>query len=221
MARPSVLSRKKLDDLTTNFKGELVRFSGNQVRLTELTQALESQSLFDQSRLVLVENLFGRRPSQEKETILNYLKKNQPQNLLIWEGKKIDGRVLTAFLKARIQRFDLTPFIFQLVDSLTPNQPKKSLNLLKLCLKQDSGEMVFYMLARQVKLLLIAKDLGTEGLKRMASWQQNKLLNQAKNFTFPQLLKLHQSLLKIDYQQKTGRTPFSLASQLDLLIASL
>ncbi len=216
-----ILSRQKLEEIINDFKGEIIRLEGHQINLTQLKQAAESQSLFDEDRLVLVENIFFRRPSQEKENLIRYLKEIRPKGLIVWEAKTIDGRTLAPFKGVKTEKFELTRQIFKFLDSLIPHNLQKSLHWLHQCLKQDLPEMIFYMLIRQVRLLLMAKDLGAKGLIRMAPWQQNKLLHQAEKFELQKLLWLHQTLLKIDYEQKTGRAVMPLASQLDLLIASL
>jgi DNA polymerase III delta subunit len=214
-----VASRNKLNDLVENFSGELIRFDGGKLKLGDLKQGLESTSLFGQEKMVVVENLFSRRPSKEKEAIIKYLKENQPTGLIIWEGKKIDGRSLTSFSKAKIFKFELQSVIFRFLDSLAPGNEKSSLGLLHQCLKNDTPEIVFYMLARQIRLLLMARDMGQQGLENMASWQKNKLVSQAKKFSFEQLHQLHRQLLKIDWEQKTGQSVLPLKSTLDLLIA--
>lgn len=216
-----VLSRQELSKVVDHFPGEVTRLEANQLDLTSLKQALESVSLFGQDRLVILENLFSRRASREKENLLRYLKKNQPENIVLWEGKTIDGRSLNPFSKAEIKKFALTPFVFRFLDSLAPDNQKDSLSLLHRSLNQDPAEMVFYLLARQVRYLIIALDLGEKGLERMASWQKAKFFRQAKKFDLAKLLWLHQELLRIDYEQKTGQAPLSLSGQLDLLIASL
>jgi DNA polymerase III delta subunit len=219
-----VASRKRLkeeiDNFKLKFKGEVVRFAGNQLDLTQIKQAVESSSLFGQNRLIVIENLFSSPPSTEKQKIIDYLKQTSPKNLLIWERKKIDNRVLIPF-KAREIKFDLTPIIFRFLDSLAPNNQKLSLSLLHQCLVLNTPEMVFYMLGRQIRLLIIAADLGENGLIEIPQWRQNKLISQAKKFGLTRLLQLYRQLLKIDWQQKTGQTPFDLTSQLDLFIASL
>lgn len=216
-----VLSRKELDSLIKDLPDEVVRLDGHRLSLADLKQAVESRSLFGKDRLVVLENHFSRRPSQEKEAILSYLKKNQPKNLILWEGKTIDGRSLTAFKRARVKKFSLTPFIFKFLETLRPGNQKESFNLLHRCLKQDPPEMVFFMLTRQIRSLIIACDLGEKGLTRLAPWQKSKLIKQAKQFRLEKLLWLHQQLLKIDFDQKTGQAILPLADQLDLLIASL
>ena len=219
-----VASRKRLkeeiDNFRLKFKGEVIKFAGNQVDLTQIKQAVESSSLFGQNRLIVIENLFSGSPSTEKQKIVGYLKQNLPKNLLIWEKRKIDNRVLAHF-KAQVFQFDLTPIIFRFLDSLVPNNQKFSLSLLHQCFDQDAPEIVFYMLGRQIRLLIIAADLGENGLIEIPEWKRKKLISQAKEFSLTKLLQLYRQLLKIDWQQKTGQTPFDLASQLDLFIASL
>ena len=217
----TVLSRHKLIGFTQNFKGEIVRLEGEKMSLTDLKQAVESSSLFGQKRLVIVENLFTRRPSTDKEKLLKYLKEQKPTNLIIWERKTIDGRSLISFRFAQIEKFVIPSIIFKFLDSLSPNNKKNTLNFFHQNLYQEPPEMVFYMLTRQIRNLLIVKDLGEKGLEKMAPWQKAKLARQAKQFSLKQLLSFYQQLLKIDWQQKTGRAAMPLISQLDLLIASL
>jgi len=81
--------------------------------------------------------------------------------------------------------------------------------------------MIFFMITKHLRLLILASDLGKKGLKNMPPWRQGKLVSQGNQFGLDKLLNTYKRLLKIDCQQKTGKTPFSLSSQLDLLIASL
>jgi len=220
----NLLSRQKLASEIANFRlktqGEVLRYEGNNLNLMDLRQSLESNSILGHTHLVVVENLFSGRTSLEKQKIIDYLKKTSPKNLIIWEEKKIDGRILVAF-KGQVLKFDLDPFIFRFLDSLVPGNSKISLTLFHQCLAQDSPEIIFFMLQRQIKYLIIAADLGQKGLKMMEGWRAQKLTYQAQKFTLVKLMKIYRQLLKIEAQQKTGRTPFDLTSQLDLLLASL
>jgi len=216
-----VASRQKLIDKLKRFQGETIRLEGEKINLTQLKQALETQSLFGQEKLVVVENLFSRPTSKAKENFLHYIKENKPPNLVVWERKTIDGRVLVSFKFAQIEKFVVPAIIFKFLDSLSPQNKKNSLFLMHQCLKKDAPEMVFYMLSRQIRNLIIAADLGEKGLERMAPWQKGKFIRQAKNFSLQQLLNFYKKLSEIDWQQKTGRATIPLASQLDLLLASL
>jgi len=198
---------------------EILKLSGEKLTLGTLQQALESKSLFVTTRLVIIENLLSLPPSKTKNRLTNYLRKNFFENLILWEKKEI--RSLTGFKKATVRLFKLPTTIFRFLESLTPEGKEHSLSLLHTCLNQDSAEMVFYMLIRQLRLLIIAKDLGVRGLDKMADWQKTRLVRQAQKFRLSQLIVLYRQLLKIDYEQKTGRASMPLSSQLDLLIASL
>lgn len=217
----TVLSRRKLVGFIQNFKGEIVRLEGEKMNLTDLKQAAEASSLFGQKRLVVIENLFARRASQEKEKLLKYCREEKLKNLIIWERKAIDGRSLVSFRFAQIEKFIISPIIFRFLDSFSPRNQKKALYFYHQCLKQEPPEMIFYMLSRRIYDLIIARDLGSQGLANRASWQKAKLVHQAKNFELKKLIFLYQQLLKIDWRQKTGRAAVPLASRLDLLIASL
>lgn len=217
-----VTSRKVLNQEISQAKdkdSEIVRLNGKKLTLNELQQALESKSLFFSERLTVIENLLSSPLGKEKTSIISYLKKNFFANLILFEEKEI--KKISGFKKATIQLFKLPPTIFQFLDSLTPGNGERSLTLLNICLRQSSAEMVFYMLARQVKFLIMAVDLGRKGLVGLHPFQQEKIARQAKKFTFSQLLFLHRKLLQIDWEQKTGRASMPLSSQLDLLIASL
>ena len=220
----NLLSRQKLTNEIANFKlktqGEILRHDGHNLNLMDLRQALEPSSLLGGSSLIIIENLFSGRAGKEKQKIIDYLKKTVAQNLIIWEGKKIDGRTLTSF-KGQVLRFDLDPVIFRFLDSLSPGNAKNSLILLHQCLTQDPPEIIFFMLQRQIRFLILAADLGKKGLGQMESWRTEKLIRQARHFTLIKLMKIYRQLLKIEAQQKTGRTPFPLSFQLDLLVASL
>lgn len=195
---------------------EVVRFEGKEIELEQLHQALEGLSLLGKKKLVVIENLLIKSP----KSIISYLNKNQPKNLIIWEGNEISQSKLNQ-LRAQARLFKLPPIIFKFLDSLLPGNSRRSLSLLRQAVGQSSAENVFYMLARQVRYLIIANQLGKEGLSELHSFQQQKIALQAKKFELSQLLTLHRKLLYIDWQQKTGQAPMELAGQLDLLVASL
>lgn len=219
----TVLSRQRLQEEMETFKlekkGEVLSFEGNNLSLTDLQQALESPSLLETNRLIIIENLFSGRTNKEKERIIVHLKKINPKNLIIWEGKKIDGRVLASW-STSVLRFDLPVVIFRFLDSLAPGNATQAINLFHQSLEQDPPELIFHLLSRQIRLLILAVDLGEKGLSQMRDWQKGKLIRQAKKFGLAKLIKIYKELLQIDWQQKTSQTPFNLVSQLDLFLAS-
>lgn len=216
-----VLSRKFLTEKIKEFSGEIIRLDGEKIDLTELKQTLESGSLFGKDKLIIVENLFSRRPSIIKDELIEYCRLSHPTNLIIWEGKEIDGRKLRSIPPQNVNHFALNKVIFKFLDSISPGNQKVTLNFYHQCLPQDPPELIFYLLSQRIRDLIIIKDLGEEGIARLAPWQKKKLAYQAKRFTLEQLSALYRELLRIDWEQKTGRAPLDLSSQLDLLLASL
>jgi len=217
----TALSRQRLNQLIEKFRGEVVKLEGEKITLSELQQAVESQSIFGADKLVVIFGLFSRKPSKEKEKLLDYCQKENPQNLIVWEEKKIDGRALISFKKVKIELFDLPKIIYKFLDSLSPFNKKTSLLLFHQCLKKEVPERIFYFLCRHIEQLIIAADLGKRGLENLPDWKKEKLAKQAKAFGLEKLINIYQKLLAIDYQQKIGKSPFSLISSLDLLIAYL
>ncbi|MGB9706622.1 MAG: hypothetical protein ACPLXP_00905 [Microgenomates group bacterium] len=214
-------SRQYLREKIKKFSGEVIKLEGEKLTLTEFQQAVESQSIFKNDKLVVIFSLFSRKPGKEKEKLLKYCRQENPKNLIIWEGEKIDGRILKHFPGAEIKLFELAKIIYKFLDYLSPRNKRYSLALFHQCLKQETPEKIFYYLCRHIENLIIAADLGEEGLTKFPSWKQKKLITQANNFGIQKLITTYNRLLEVDYQQKTGRAPFSLISHLDLLIASL
>jgi len=215
-----VVSRQRLTQETKQFSGEVIRLNGRQANLDQFQQALEASSLFDQKKLVIVEDLFSRPAGQEKDKILTYLKQPTTANLILWEGKTIDGRRLAGFKNAQVEKYLLPATIFKFLDSLGQNK-KVSLYWLRQTLINEPAELVFFLLCRRVGDLIIAADLGASGLDKMAPWQKSRLVQQTKNFPLKRLVAVYGKLLEIDWQQKTGQAAYNLPATLDLLVASL
>jgi len=195
------------------------RFEGNKLEAATLTQILESTSLFGQDQLLVISNLLSLPQSQSKDQLIKILLNNQNQPICLWEKKTLSARLKKQFLKATIKEFKTPKIVFKFLDSLKPNNSQTSLKLLHQSYQKDAPELIFYLLARRLSQLIQAKD-STDVLKG-APWQIGKLKAQAKNFTLNQLLNLHQKLLQLDWQIKTGQTDLSLPCQLDLLLARL
>jgi DNA polymerase-3 subunit delta len=105
--------------------------------------------------------------------------------------------------------------IFELTDALSEKKSGKALHLLSRML--DTGENEIYlvsMLARQVRNLLIVKDLSDHrlseseivGKTHMHPFVIKKSLAQSRNFTKEQLLGLHGELINLDLAMKSTNT---------------
>ena len=194
---------------------EIIRLDGKKISLEQLQQAVEGPSLLSKEKLVVIENFLKHASPQN----LVYLAKVDTKNLILWEETVSQAKLKK--LKAQEKFFKLPPALFHFLDSFLPNNRRASLRFLKQAVNQSSVETVFYQLARQVRYLIIANQLGKSGLSDLHPYQQTKIAAQAKKFDLAQLLTFHRKLLYIDWQQKTGQAVMDLAGQLDLLVASL
>lgn len=216
-------SRKALSQLIQEARAagqEILNLESNKIDLSELRKALESNSLLGKNRFVILENFLSGRKSKDKSGIYDFLFKGRFENdLIFWEDKELKGVNLPSGIKA--EKFRLNPVIFRFLENLKPGNSTQMLILLLEVKQTGDPQMIFYMLSRQIRLLILAKDLGANGLSSLSPWQQQKLLTQAKYFTLDQLQRFYKELLKVDFQQKTSGDSYSLASRLDLLVASL
>lgn len=215
-------SRQFLQEKIKGFKSEdreIIRMPDN-FKLEEVKLALESSSLFGQEKAVLIENLFSNRTTENQKAIEYLLSETKilPE-LVIWESKELRSPTLRKLPSTwKVELFKTPRLVFKFLDSLRAFNKKQSLTLLKECLKTEEPEFIFYMLVRQIRLLILSQE---DLLEKMAPWQIGKLKKQARNFTLKELLRLHKKLLRIDTKIKTGKTLISLNQHLDLLILSL
>lgn len=115
--------------------------------------------------------------------------------------------------------------VFAFVDALATRKLGRALGLLRELL--DEGQPAHYLLfmvARQVRLLLQARDMVARRIRpeqAAAELKQNpfavrKAVEQAQRFTPEALLALHDRLVELDHRSKTGRVDPEAA--LDLLV---
>lgn len=230
-------SRNKLVDLITQAKfaqREIIQLDGRKCTLTDIKQALESQSLFGQDKLVTIENLFSRPDSNEKKNIINYFSKSlkpSTYHLIIWESRQLTPTQLKPFPKNNILEFKLPAVIFQFLDIFSPRNPSQTLKLLNQVLfgyppltKGGQGgvppEMLFGMLIKRLRYLIAASHSPQTlaKFKELRDWQQRKILTQARQFTTAQLLSLNQKFIETDFCIKTSKTNLDLSTKLQLIL---
>jgi len=234
----TVSSRKELEILKEkNKEKEIVVLNGKVLSLTDLKEALEAKSLFGIDKLIIIENILFKLRTKDlglrtrdqglrtKNLELEYLlEKAGSENLVLWEGKEINKGILSLFKNARIKIFKIEKLIFSLVESLRPGNSKVIINLFRECLSNNPPEIIFSMIVRQFRLLILVKSgakNGPDELKKIASWQKQRLTNQAKFFTMERLREIYQKLLDIDYKNKTGRLVYNLEKTLEIFLVEI
>lgn len=217
-------SRAKLMELKSDAKDKEIReISGKKLDSNALVQALTSSSLFGGEILVIIEGFIGNAKKREKafsNLLAQIIASAKETDIILYEDKEIEKGTLSKLGSAlRPFLFKLPSVIFQFLDSIAPGNAKTSLTLLSQVISQEVPEVVFALLVRRVRQLIMLKDGVTP--PGMQSWQVGRLTSQAQHFTIEQLVVMHTSLLDIDTAIKTGSSPFVLTQRIEQLLISL
>lgn len=128
----------------------------------------------------------------------------------------------------------LTPFhaetsIFALVDALGTRSGRHAVRILLQLLDEEDPRYVFGMIARQFRLLVLARQALNDGRSpgeslsasphRLPGFAADKIGRQALGFTMEQLQLVYRELFALDLATKTGRADLQIG--LESLVASL
>lgn len=217
-------SRAELNHLRGATKGKEIRqIDGKSLDLNGLTQALQSQSMFGGDLLVIVERLFvslGRKTKAIGEYAMLLVQGSNTVDIVIWEDKELSPGTIKSFgTKASVRLFKTPVVIFQFLDSLKPKSSRHILPLFEQLTQSDAPELVFSMMVRRLRQLIMLKDNVMP--EAMQPWQAVRLTNQAKFFTIKELQNMENNLLTIEYSNKSGRSPLTLKTQLEQFLIDL
>jgi hypothetical protein len=216
----TVLSRKRLSDIITDFKKdgwEIVRVDWSASKKQELLTLAQSQNLLSSGTLVIVENFFsGNKKANE---ILKSLKIDEYTAFIFWDGKQLGATATKGLKDFIIQEFKIPTVVFNFLNSIAPGNARVMLKFLEESLQRDPADFLLVMIARHVRNLIWVK-VEPESMT-MPDWQKRNLSGQASKFSKEQLYSLHHKLLELDRGAKTSQLPENLRSSLEVLIAQL
>lgn len=231
-----VASRQRLTQLKDEAKlqgREVVSIEGRGIDMTALIQNLESQSLFSLPKTVFIDNLISslRTGSKAKDTIIEYLLTGKflpaqagDSDVVLWEGKSV-GKNLLKLKKQKhvsVEDFKMPVVIFKFTENLSPQTIPDALFYFNEALRTSPVEVIFTMLVRQFRILVATStNASIPETEKMIPWVKSKVGKQASLFSTEQLQKLYKDLLIIDFQTKTGRTPFDLTKSTQQFIMNL
>src|SRR3972149_4744502 len=199
-------SRKKLQDTVNNINGETVYFNGNNLTLSELLLANEAASFFSSAKTIVIENFFKGVKQKEKDLIFDYVRKESGQNLIVfWEDRECSSK----------------DKLFKFLDDLGKQPAGVMLNYFHSLRKEKEAELIFALIVRQFRLLIMMSDAKIVASGKLAPWQITKFRQQAKNFPADSLMQNYRALLNIDYRLKSGLTPFKVDQLIDIFLVNL
>lgn len=204
---------------------QVISFDGKTVPLAELIQATDSPGLFGGAQLIIIENFLSRRITKKSAELVQieaWIKSIAKEiDAIFWEDKELPKSTLSLFPKhVDIALFKLDRLVFSFTESVYKGNARKALGIFNQARVQESTELLFAMLVRQMRLLIMAKDLGKEALG-LPPWQASKLLKQAQFYTLQELIVRYQELALIDYRIKSGQSAQNLAEALGVWLAEL
>jgi len=200
---------------------------GKTLSLNNITQILESNELFSNTKTVFIENFLSNKKSgKEFDLIIEFLNNKQAnENIFIWEDKQLTKGILGIFTKAQIKTFTFPSSIFIFLDAIKPGNGINLISLFHQTLDSSAPEQILFMLIRQFRLMLGLQSLSIQDsideIKRLAPWQKGKLEKQAKLFKIDLLKKIYSKLFQIDHGQKTGTLSISLTQAIDFLLLDI
>ena len=221
-----ITSRNRLITLIQEVKqrGQLVvTLVADKLESPQLEEALASQDLFGQEKLIVIEKLHSQPTGKRKKALIQLLvdtsKSPSSPAIILWEKRPLTKTMLKKFPNAQVEEFKVSKQLWKFLDTLgNRNMPlDKQLDLLEKSCQQEDPHFVYLMIARQVRLLIQAK----EGYFSGAPFMISKLKRQASSFSLEKLLRLHRQLFEIDKQLKTSANLLDLKSLLDLFLISL
>ncbi len=204
---------------------DAVLLDGEKITLTDLTQIFEGGGLFSEMKTVFIEQFFNRKKKKEEFALFVAYLQNQSSNaIFFWEGKELDRGALASFKTATPRVFKLPQTLFLFLDSIRPGNGKQLIALFHQTIAVTEAEMVFFMLIRQIRLLLALSEPSEEQideLKRLAPWQKSKLEKQAGLFGKEKLQLFYAKLFAIEVGQKTGGLASPLSAAIDFLLLEI
>ncbi len=181
-------SRKKLLSIKEKFNSDNVVTFAAKIDLPEILVSLQSQSLFDGERLLIIEN--------PPEDILNYTLYPIPYTLILWFDHEIDIKKWPGFeslLFPESKEISVFPFL----DCLAAKDKKAFLELAKL---KKGGFDIYYLLTMVFYLLRSLVNIT----KNAPDFVRKKLLRQKNGFNMEKITSLYKELLEIDFKIKSG-----------------
>jgi DNA polymerase III delta subunit len=218
----TIKSRARLTQLVNDLKvknQEIIRLEAKKLELAQLEETLLKNSLFGNQETLIIEELHSLPKSKKKDELISLLANSTQKDIILWEKRDLTATMLKKFPQGKAEQFKLTNALFSWLDLFHHQTPiKQNLQALQKAIKNNGDYMCFIMLARQISLLIYAKDGGQI---KGAPFMISKLKKQAQAFSFEKLLGLHKQLFELDQQMKSSKNLLTLEQALDVLTISL
>jgi len=179
-----------------------------------IREVILGKSLFDKERLLIINDI-----SVLDKGLINWLKSNSKRidcYLIIYHHSLLNKNFLKSLPDPdKIEVFEIPKLIWSFLDSFFPGNAKNVYKLLHEIIKNEPPELLFIMLARQLRDIYWAKvDSKT---MEYPAWRVSKLKKLASKFSINLLQELIYEMSKADIGSKTSQS--ELTDSLDFIMA--
>lgn len=191
--------------------------------LNVIFEAVVSEGLFSEKRLVVLQNAdsLGVKKEKEFEAFFDRQKNNLCDMAVLSSGIKKEP--IFKNLKPMIESYVLPQFYFAFLDSLIPGNAKTALNLLSKIPEDVDRQQLFYSIVKrvwQLTALVSTQDQTRLGFLGMSPWQIGKVRAQAAKWDQKKLIHFYHSLFVIEKDLKSSNLALPIAGRLDILLSS-
>ena len=181
--------------------------------LDDLYQAVLTESLIEDKKLIVCENFLTSKKIKPDDKILNSIP--QSKTVIFWESDSLSADILRKLpITASVELFKPEPKSFWFLDSVSPKS-KMSLSYLDSLDQKEKSYGLLPGLASRILLLILAKtniDLKTLSAisgYNLQPWQFAKIKSQSAKFAEDNLKAFFNGILKADLMIKSGSTALS------------
>ncbi len=196
-------------------KAKRLNFSKENTR-DDLYMAIFGTSILEDENILIVQNFL----KDKKLTVKDEIFKSTPAStsLIFWEqGEITPTQIKSIAAFSKVEFFKPQPYIFQFLDSLSPDAKRSLSTLQYLESGQDlsprpADEPIIWHISTRLILLILAKlgasisQAGRISGRNLAPWQWDRIKNQAGQFDLKILKNFLGGCLKADLATKTGKT---------------
>jgi len=215
-------SREKLWQIKTEAqaKGQKIEtLLAKKIKPSDLEIALAASDLFGQERLLVIEELHSLAHSKKRTGYMNAINQaSEHLAIVLWDKKLLSASNLKKYPQAQEFKFKMGKALWKLVDELSPKNKPAQLKTLHRAIEEDSAHFCLSMITKRIRELLAFSEGAVAGIHPFV---KRKLARQVKNFSQPQLFRLHQKLYELDAQIKQSQNLLPLEAQLDLFLLNL
>ncbi|MCX7956029.1 MAG: hypothetical protein N2593_02925 [Patescibacteria group bacterium] len=194
---------------------EIFEINANEIENIDIIN--QSSMLFSSKKIFFTKDLnkkISKKINLKINKIVEDIIKEKNIEVIDYE-EEIQGRMLKFSKNVIIKEFKPSENIFKLQESIYPGNLKNFIRILNKVSESSDEYFIFNMIVKHIRNLILTKEKIFD--KKLKSWQIAKLTTQLLKWDKEKLISFYQGLYKIDLQQKTSSTPYSVKKSLEVL----